>query len=101
MRRFAVQRIYTQSRSSHPRGSLMTSDADPLKGSGITVVTLPILLLDEQWQQLRDEASHYRVSLETMVGNQLSAQLIRTEVHADRGCRINTSPTSIGPSDSN
>ena len=25
---------------------------DPLKRSGITVVTIPVLLLDEQWQQL-------------------------------------------------
>jgi hypothetical protein len=62
----------------------MTSD-DPLKGSGITVLRMPILLLDDEWQQLRHEASERGCHLESTIAQILRAHIVRRAVRADLG----------------
>ncbi len=76
----------------------MTSD-DPLRGTGVEVVSMSILLHDGEWQQLRDEASRYGVSLAAMVESHISAHLTRTAVPPHRGYPISTWPSSIRPSE--
>jgi hypothetical protein len=76
----------------------MTSD-DPLKGSGMAEITIPILLLDEEWQQLREEALKYGVPLKTMVTSHIRGHLVRTAVDARRATPL-TWPTAPGPPDS-
>jgi hypothetical protein len=80
----------TQDSTPTPEQRANSIVTDPLKGSGITVVTIPVLLLDEQWQQLRDEAAHYGVCLDTMVHSHISAHLMRTALDAEQQ-RLGTS----------
>jgi hypothetical protein len=60
----------------------MTPD-DPLEGSGIEVVTVPILLLDEHCQQLREEASDRGCNLESVIAQLLRAHIVRCEIEAE------------------
>jgi hypothetical protein len=46
-------------------------------GHVVRGLSLRIILLEEEWQQLRGEASQYGVSLETIVASHISGDLMR------------------------